>query len=108
MAFVFGIGLENARVEEEKLNRFSIEFLSGGTDGQDGSTDVVGVIVDDNLIQKCTLEGVEAEFFLEDNDSYTLFSDLDDGVYIVKTGLIGINVMDIQVLIVRFRNFDDF
>lgn len=108
MVFVFGIGLENVCVEEEKLNWFLIEFLSGGMDGQDGLMDVVGVIVDDNLIQKCMLEGVEVEIFLENNDSYMLFLDFDDGVYIVKMGLIGINVMDIQVLIVRFRNFDDF
>lgn len=107
MALAFGIGLENARVEKEKLNRFSIEFLSGGTDGQDGPTDAAGAIADDNLIQKCTLEGVEAETFLENNDSYTLFSDLDDGAYIVKTGLTGTNVMDIQALIVRPRNLDD-
>lgn len=33
MVFVFGIGLENVCVEEEKLNWFLIEFLSGGMDG---------------------------------------------------------------------------
>lgn len=106
MALAFGIGLEHARTEGEKLNRFSIEFLSGGTDGQDGPTDAAGAIADDHLIQKCTLEGVEAETFLENNDSYTLFSDLDEGAYIVKTGLTGTNVMDIQALIVRPRDLD--
>lgn len=106
MALAFGIGLEHARTEGEKLNRFSIEFLSGGTDGQDGPTDAAGAIADDHLIQKCTLEGVEAETFLENNDSYTLFSDLDEGAYIVKTGLTGTNVMDILALIVRPRDLD--
>ncbi|XP_078340323.1 glycerate kinase-like isoform X2 [Crassostrea virginica] len=107
MALAFGIGLEKARVEEEKLNRFSIEFLSGGTDGQDGPTDAAGAIADDSMIQKCELEGLEAENFLEDNDSYSLFSDLDDGAYLVKTGLTGTNVMDIQALIVRPKEMED-
>ncbi|XP_061195468.1 glycerate kinase-like [Saccostrea echinata] len=107
MVLAFGISLEKACAEEEKLNRFSIEFLSGGTDGQDGPTDATGAIADDKMIQKCAQEGLDMVNFLENNDSYTLFSQLDEGSYIIKTGLTGTNVMDIQALIVTPKDFDD-
>ncbi|XP_048743573.1 glycerate kinase-like isoform X2 [Ostrea edulis] len=107
MVLAFGISLENARAQEEKLNIFSIEFMSGGTDGQDGPTDAAGAIADESLMQKCAQEGLEAANFLENNDSYTLFTDLCDGAYIVKTGLTGTNVMDIQTLIVRPKVLED-
>ncbi|XP_062569504.1 glycerate kinase-like [Saccostrea cucullata] len=107
MVLSFGICLEKAYAKEEKLNNFSIEFLSGGTDGQDGPTDATGAIADDKTGQRSAEQGLNMVSFLENNDSYSLFCELDEGSYIVKTGLTGTNVMDIQALIVKPKDFDD-
>jgi len=80
---------------------FGIAFLAAGTDGQDGPTDAAGALADPGLVVRAARSGTgDAEAFLKDNDAYTFFSRVDKGRNLLKTGLTGTNVMDIQILLV--------
>jgi glycerate 2-kinase len=81
-----------------------IAMLSAGTDGIDGPTDAAGAIVDGETVKMGETFGLEAAVFLENNDSYTFFSELDARSgerHHVQTGPTGTNVMDIQVILVN-------
>ncbi len=75
-----------------------ITLLSAGTDGTDGPTDAAGAIVDGNTFKKARALGLNPRDYLERNDSYTFFKQID-GLFI--TGPTGTNVMDIQILVVK-------
>jgi mannosyl-3-phosphoglycerate phosphatase family protein len=81
-----------------------IEMLSAGTDGTDGPTDAAGAIVDGKTVAAGKRIGMDAAAFLENNDSYSFFRELDarsSDTRHVKTGPTGTNVMDIQIILVR-------
>ena len=81
---------------------FGVAFLTAGTDGQDGPTDAAGALADPGLVERAARNGVgDPEAFLKDNDAYTFFSQVDKGRNLLKTGLTGTNVMDIQILLVQ-------
>jgi glycerate 2-kinase len=83
-----------------------MEMLSAGTDGIDGPTDAAGAIVDGETAKEAQSFGLKASVFLENNDSYTFFSELDSRSgdrHHVRTGPTGTNVMDIQVILVSGR-----
>ena len=71
-------------------------FLSCGTDCIDGPTDAAGAVVDQNTIEHANNEGINAERFIERNDSYHFFKKA--GGHVI-TGPTGNNVMDIQILL---------
>jgi hydroxypyruvate reductase len=73
-------------------------FLSGGTDGRDGPTDVAGGIVDQNTIKRMIQAGANPIELLENNDSYTALKTSDD---LVNTGATGTNVADLQIVLIR-------
>jgi len=80
---------------------FGVAFLTAGTDGQDGPTDAAGALADPGLIARAAKSGIgDAEAFLKNNDAYTFFSRVDKGRNLLKTGLTGTNVMDVQILLV--------
>jgi hydroxypyruvate reductase len=72
-------------------------ILSGGTDGTDGPTDAAGAIVDGMTVKRAKASGLDPMAFLEDNDSYHLFEQLED---LVITGPTLTNVMDLRVILV--------
>ncbi len=74
-----------------------VTLLSGGTDGTDGPTDAAGAIVDGGTLQRARERGLEAQPFLDRNDSYNFFSELGE---LVITGPTNTNVMDLQILLV--------
>jgi len=74
-----------------------ITLLSGGTDGTDGPTDAAGAIVDGSTVERARELSLEAQPFLDRNDSYHFFSELGD---LVITGPTNTNVMDLQILLV--------
>lgn len=78
-----------------------VEFLSGATDGIDGSSDAAGAVVNTEFIKEAQAMGLDPELYLNNNDSYNLFKTVDKGRSLVVTGLTGTNVMDIQILIVK-------
>ncbi len=73
-----------------------ITMISAGTDGTDGPTDAAGAIVDGQTIIKARDMGLDPSEYLNNNDSYNLFSKIDS---LLITGPTGTNVMDIQIIL---------
>lgn len=48
--------------------------------------------------QEAVMQGFSPEEYLDANDSYTYFSQLSSGEYLLKPGHTGTNVMDLQIL----------
>ena len=74
-----------------------ITVLCAGTDGTDGPTDVAGAVVDSETIRSALLNGIDAEVYLSDFNSYNFFK-YSSGHII--TGPTLTNVMDIIIIIV--------
>jgi len=75
-----------------------IALLSAATDGTDGPTDSAGAFADGKSAIKGKEKGLEADDFLQRNDSYAFFTRTGD---IFITGPTGTNVMDIQLLLIK-------
>jgi glycerate 2-kinase len=74
-----------------------IALMTLATDGIDGPTPYAGAIIDGGTIPRAHALGLEAQFYLENNDSYTFFNQLGDGV---KLGPTGTNVNDLTFCLV--------
>jgi hydroxypyruvate reductase len=72
-------------------------LASVGTDGIDGPTDAAGAIVDNSTFDRARAAHLRPSGFLDRNDAYAFFSDLQD---LIITGPTGTNVGDLQVLLV--------
>lgn len=96
MALAWAVTMETCQVTD-----FQITFLCGGTDGQDGPTDAAGACVHPSLVSDTSKVKLSAKEALEQNDSYTFFSRWMNGSNLLKIGLTGTNVMDIQLLLIR-------
>ena len=75
-----------------------ITILSAGTDGNDGTTDVAGAVVDSDTIAEALSKNINPEKHLTGFDSYHFFKKA--GGHII-TGPTMTNVMDIIVVIVE-------
>ncbi len=75
-----------------------ITLLSAGTDGTDGPTDAAGAIVDGNTVANAMAAGIDAQQYLDNNDSYNFFKKAGG---LLITGPTGTNLMDIQMIVVR-------
>jgi hydroxypyruvate reductase len=84
-----------AALELEGLDRVCL--LSGGTDGTDGPTDAAGAVVDGETVARALARNLDPKKFLEENDSYHFFQQLDD---LLITGPTNTNVMDLRVILV--------
>lgn len=82
---------------EIKNNPF-LFFLSVGTDGTDGPTDAAGAFVTGNTVSKAENGKIYSHNYLINNDSYHYFEKAGG---LIKTGITGTNVMDVQILIIR-------
>ena len=74
-----------------------ITFLSAGTDGTDGPTDAAGAIVDGKTIGRAKSLGLNPQEYLDNNDSYNFFKQIDS---LLITGPTGTNVMDLQIILI--------
>ncbi|XP_053675862.1 glycerate kinase [Anopheles nili] len=81
----------------------SVCFLSAGTDGIDGPTDVAGAIGGAFVAREHhRLNSHEdGTCFINRNDSYRFYEALDNGKYFIKTGHTGTNVMDLHLLLIE-------
>lgn len=70
-------------------------FLSAGTDGQDGPTDAAGAVVSAATV---AAHRAAAQRALADCDSHTFFSTCAPDA-LLRPGLTGTNVMDLQVVL---------
>jgi glycerate 2-kinase len=75
----------------------NIVVLSAGTDGSDGPTDAAGAIADQSSLQRAALKELDPQKYLENNDSYHFFDQLDD---LYKTGPTNTNVMDLRIILI--------
>jgi glycerate 2-kinase len=75
-----------------------VAAASVGTDGIDGPTDAAGAIVDRTTLARAAAAGMEPETYLDDNDSYAFFRNLND---LIRLGPTDTNVGDIQVVLVK-------
>jgi hydroxypyruvate reductase len=75
----------------------NVILLSGGTDGTDGPTDAAGAIADGMTLERAKHLGLDAQAFLDNNDSYHFFQSLGD---LLMTGPTLTNVMDLRVVLV--------
>lgn len=83
---------------EKKSN---IVILSAGTDGIDGPTDAAGAIATPFIIDRAKQAGMDAESFLNDNNSYKFYQSLQNGLWHVKIGHTGTNVMDVIIVLIH-------
>ena len=68
-----------------------------GTDGIDGPTDAAGAFVDRTTMMRAAQRGLrDPASYLDQNDSYTFFTALDD---VIRTGRTDTNVGDLQILL---------
>ncbi|WP_456392019.1 glycerate kinase type-2 family protein [Persephonella sp.] len=74
-----------------------IVILSGGTDGIDGNSDAAGAVADSQTYRKAIEKGIDLNAYLENNDSYTFFTEVGG---VIKTGYTGTNVMDLTIIII--------
>ena len=80
----------------EMLKDSSLVFASFATDGVDGNSDAAGAIADSYTLERSRDKGMRYEEYLENNDSYHFFKNLND---LLITGPTGTNVMDVQILL---------
>lgn len=80
----------------------TVNFLSVGTDGNDGNNDAAGAIVTGVTVSVARQFSLEPIEFLINNDSYHFFQQLDavSGEHShMRIGLTGTNVMDMQIML---------
>lgn len=89
-----------AFMELSEHNSRDIALVSGGTDGEDGPTDMAGAVVDEIALCSAREVGIadSAGEFLQRNDSYKFFNRLDR---LLHTGPTHTNVGDLRVIVVR-------
>jgi glycerate 2-kinase len=86
----------------EMQGEAGITLLSAATDGGDGDNDAAGAMVNGNTAMQARQLGLEANVYLESNDSYHFFQKLDTATgqkTHLKTGPTGTNVMDLQLIL---------
>jgi hydroxypyruvate reductase len=87
-------------LSEQSLDRAAtdrIYLLAASTDGNDGPTDAAGAFAAVDLLEPAQRKGLIIGDFLNRNDAYHFFAELDN---LLRTGPTNTNVCDIQVVIV--------
>lgn len=79
------------------LTNNNIYGLAADTDGKDGSEDNAGVFFNPKTIENAKVKGLVPEKFLNNNDSYSFFSELNQ---LIITGHTNTNVNDFRSFII--------
>ena len=98
--FVLASLLEFAEEEVASAMSSGLEWLvlSVGTDGVDGPTDAAGAWADAATLGRAKQLGLDAESYLDANDSYSFFEKTGN---LVLTGPTGTNVCDVRIFLIR-------
>jgi glycerate 2-kinase len=75
-----------------------VTVLSGGTDGEDGPTDVAGAVADSDTLTAVNRVDLWPDTHLRSHDAYHFFERAGG---LIRTGLTGTNVMDVRVILVH-------
>ena len=73
-----------------------VVIASIGTDGVDGPTDAAGALVDGSTLKRAQEKGMNPLDYLDNNDSYTFFMNLNA---LIMTGPTGMNINDLIILV---------
>ena len=105
MALAFAIEYYDMLNEsaEIALVKRHVEFLSAGTDGQDGPTDATGAVVNRDTVPLAMAARLLRKKYLYNNDSNPFFKLLNDTDYPISPGLTCTNVMDIQLMLIKLK-----
>jgi glycerate-2-kinase len=80
-----------------RINKLEgVVIASIGTDGIDGSTDAAGALVDGTTVKRAQEKGMNPLDYLDNNDSYTFFMNIND---LIMTGPTGMNINDLIILV---------
>lgn len=101
MALACALAMREEIIKCDTISNFQVQFLSGGTDGIDGPTDAAGAVVGPDFYDSALKEGLDCARYLDNNDSYSIFSQFNKGSNLIKTGHTGTNVMDLQIVLVK-------
>ena len=82
--------------QEDRFSQTSFAALFAGTDGIDGNSPAAGAIADQTTIERAKKLNLNAAEFLQNSDSYSFFSALEDAIITNPTGT---NVRDIRMLL---------
>jgi len=98
--FVLASLLEFAEEEVASAMSSGLEWLvlSIGTDGVDGPTDAAGAWAVASTLGRAKQLGLDAEKYLDENDSYSFFEKTGN---LVLTGPTGTNVCDVRIFLIR-------
>ena len=83
-----------------KLAPREFAILSGGTDGEDGTTTAAGAWIDHEWVETCLRQSIPLNSYLERCDSHSLFRQTGG---LLETGATNTNVCDLRVGIYRSR-----
>ena len=92
---------ECMKSDADSRTRFeSVEFalLSGGTDGEDGSTSVAGAYLSNEILQNANRQGANPANYLKRNDSFTFFGNELEGPFLNGPPKVQTNVCDLRVI----------
>lgn len=92
---------EEFRVKPLSVTETPMCFLSCDTDGSDGNTRVAGAVVDQDFLQEVLASGLDVTKYLDNNDSFTFFCQVNGGQNLVPMKVTGTNVMDVAILLVK-------
>lgn len=92
---------EEFRVKPLSVTETPMCFLSCDTDGSDGNTRVAGAVVDQDFLQEVSASGLDVTKYLDNNDSFTFFCQVNGGQNLVPMKVTGTNVMDVAILLVK-------
>lgn len=76
----------------------NLAFLSAGTDGIDGPTDVAGAVITNETYRQALEANINPKQYLDNNDSYHFFKKAGGHI---KPGPTGNNLMDLHIVLIE-------
>lgn len=76
----------------------NLAFLSAGTDGIDGPTDVAGAVITNETYRQALESNINPKQYLDNNDSYNFFKKAGGHI---KPGPTGNNLMDLHIVLIE-------
>ena len=76
----------------------NLAFLSAGTDGIDGPTDVAGAVITNQTFHQALESDINPKQYLDNNDSYHFFQKAGGHI---KPGPTGNNLMDLHIVLIE-------
>jgi glycerate-2-kinase len=98
---LLGFLKELASDSEYSAHKLNYIIIAGAFDGIEGNSPAMGTVIYSGLLEKIQAQNLDLEYYLENNDSYSLFSKLG---CTLEPGQTGTNVNDMLILIIEKKN----